>query len=118
MRAALAVISSCVALLAACTGGGGSASSKPTQTATATAWFSSAEAAVKHDCRAYWVGEFVQNTHQTQIQWETKSQYASGDGIVAKLARSGKGFRVITLAGTPTANLLCEPSAFAARRAP
>jgi hypothetical protein len=99
MRAALAVMSSCVALVAACTGSGGSASSKPTQTqtatATATAWFSSAEVAVKHDCRAYWVGEFIQNTHHTQIQWETKSQYASGDGIVAKLARSGKGFRVI-----------------------
>jgi hypothetical protein len=65
------------------------------QAATATPWFSSAEAAVKHDCRACWVGEFIQNTHQTQIQWETKSEYASGAGIVATLARTGKGFRVI-----------------------
>jgi hypothetical protein len=88
-------MSSCVALLAACSGGGGSASSKPMQAATATPWFSSAEAAVKHDCRACWVGEFIQNTHQTQIQWETKSEYASGAGIVATLARTGKGFRVI-----------------------
>jgi hypothetical protein len=88
------------------------------QAATATPWFSSAEAAVKHDCRACWVGEFIQNAHQTQIQWETKSEYASGAGIVATLARTGKGFvrSIATLAGTPTANSLGEPSAIAAAR--
>ena len=93
MRAVLAAMMSCVALLAACTSGGSSPSPEPTQ--TVATWFSSAIAAVKHDCRAYWVGEFIQHTHQTQIQWETRSQYASGDGIVAKLARGSEGLRVI-----------------------
>jgi hypothetical protein len=85
-------VTSCAVLLAGCTGNG-SASHAPTQTAGAQ--FSSAETAVKRDCQAYWVGEFIQDTHHTQIQWETKTQYGSGSGLVAKLGRSANGFRVI-----------------------
>lgn len=59
-----------------------------------TRWFTAAELAVKTNCHAYWVGLYIKGTQRTQLQWETKTQYRSGDGQVAGLERSASGVRL------------------------
>ena len=77
-----------LAALAGCT-------STPGPTKSFRAQFPSAQAAVKHDCRASWVDVF-HDRRQTDIRWTaTSSQYETGSGYVARVKRSGAGFRVI-----------------------
>lgn len=58
-------------------------------------WFDTTEAAIKTNCHAYWVGLVIQRTAGLERQWETKGEYRSGTGRVAKLEHSAHGYRVI-----------------------
>jgi hypothetical protein len=66
-----------------------SASSQQIAASSATS-----ELAIKTSCHAYWVGAFIQESGRTVRQWETKAQYRSGAGHVAKIQHSANGYRV------------------------
>lgn len=60
----------------------------------ATAWFKSADDAVKTTCNAYWVGLYIDHTQRKQLQWETRAQFATGTGQIASIVHSAAGYRV------------------------
>ncbi len=46
---------------------------------------------MKQTCHAVYVGLFIQGSHNTEVQWESKEQAGSGNGQVARLRRSSSG---------------------------
>lgn len=46
---------------------------------------------MKHTCHAVYVGLYMQGSHRTEVQWESKKQAGSGNGQVARLRRSHSG---------------------------
>ena len=55
--------------------------------------FNTAEMAVRTSCKAYWASSYVQGTHRTQLQRESRSQYRSRMGP-SRIARTlGEGLK-------------------------
>jgi len=89
-----------IVLIALSAGGCTSSSDSPvtpraTHASSAGHWFDTPEAAIKTTCHAYWVGLVMQRTAGLERQWETKDEYRSGTGRVAKLEHATAGYRVI-----------------------
>ena len=94
MRAVITAVAICLAA-AGCTPSRISPSSSDVNNSSLSGpWFKTAEQAIKHTCHAYWIGLVIQRTAGTERQWETKPEYNSGAGRVARLEHSTRGYRV------------------------
>ena len=58
--------------------------------------FTTSDVAIRSTCHAYWVGQYIVGSARTQRQWETRAQYESGTGYVARIVHSARGYRVVS----------------------